>query len=524
MAYEILFAIHFGGGLPAFFVDADNITPYVKNASWSIGMSQPYQLVADDIRATITVNNSDGRFSPEDASGAYYGDLVPGIFFEIYAKQGTSYTTIWLGYVESVKPVPGVYNSNEAMITCIGVDKVLKNTEVNLPLMQNVTADEIIAAILDQVPLPGISNLGWLLGVAGTSELGVSTYLRSVPFFTWLQSGAQVFPYVGDNWEPRTHAAREIADAVSGERGRFFIDRTGRAVFWNREYLQKRTTLADTFDESDWRDLDYSHSDDIVNEVTVVVHPRSITSSEVILWELDETLEIPKEGEKTIRARYTEQDSDAKVSALYTVFPTIAAGTLEYYYKDGSGTFVAATDSTQHLSINMEADARGAKLTLISSHTDDIEVRSLQLLGPKITTYNEVEVTEVDGESQTLYGTRSMRIDLKLLDSDDDGRNIARYELVRRSQPRGLVKSVRLSNKPANDDKKIDLGMASRIAIQDAKTQHDDEYFIIGEKHVYTREGQHEVTWIVELASSSRAWLLGVTGYSELGINTYLGF
>ena len=136
----------------------------------------------------------------------------------------------------------------------------------------------------------------------------------------------------------------------------------------------------------------------------------------------------------------------------------------------------------------------------------------------------EVEVTEVDGESQTLYGTRSMRIDLKLLDSDDDGRNIARYELVRRSQPRGLVKSVRLSNKPANDDKKIDLGMASRIAIQDAKTQHDDEYFIIGEKHVYTREGQHEVTWIVELASSSRAWLLGVTGYSELGINTYLGF
>ncbi|QPC82118.1 hypothetical protein G4Y79_20910 [Phototrophicus methaneseepsis] len=525
MTYRFRLAIHFGGGYPPFIPDYDEVTDYVKSWSWSIGMGTPYQTYADDSQATFIVNNEDGRFSPENLYGAYAGDLIPQLYVGIYATKGTTTSQIWLGYLDYVEPIAGTYGSNEAMLHCVGIDQILKEKDVRIPLMQNVRAGFIISTILGQIQPPGLGYLGWHLGVAGEGELGIHTTLLDTNFsFYTPQPGQVVFPFVGDNWEDGVSAARAIADVVSAERGRFFINRYGLAEFWARTYLQMRVTVAAEYTELDYKDIVYSYGDDIVNEVTVTCYPRQITASDVILWELAEETTLRPGAEKTISARYSEQDSDTKVSALTLTRPSIAAGTLVYAFKNGSGGLTTADINDGYLTMIIEEEARGAKLRLTNTHSQELVLQTLVLRGRKITAYNKVEVVEVDGLSRSRYGTQALDLNLRLLASESDARDIGIYERVRRSKPRGMVKALALSNHPNLDDEKVERGMGTRIRVIDEKTQHTGDYFIIGEQHRIGRDGQHEVTWTLEPASSSTAWLLGVTGYSHLGINTFLGF
>ena len=55
----------------------DSITDRVIEAIWFVGQKQPYQEVADNSMLTLLLDNSDGRFSPENASSPLYGSLVP---------------------------------------------------------------------------------------------------------------------------------------------------------------------------------------------------------------------------------------------------------------------------------------------------------------------------------------------------------------------------------------------------------------------------------------------------------------
>ncbi len=46
----------------------DDITDYVMDARWFTGFRRPYQDVADEQMLSLTVSNSEKRFSPENSS------------------------------------------------------------------------------------------------------------------------------------------------------------------------------------------------------------------------------------------------------------------------------------------------------------------------------------------------------------------------------------------------------------------------------------------------------------------------
>ena len=52
---------------------------------------------------------------------------------------------------------------------------------------------------------------------------------------------------------------RAIGDVTAAERGRFFFDREGKAVFWNRHHLLQGATPLAAFDDS-MTDLAYSYA------------------------------------------------------------------------------------------------------------------------------------------------------------------------------------------------------------------------------------------------------------------------
>lgn len=64
--------------LPAAVPASDNITPDVMSVAWSRGASSDHVSAAGPGNATIIVQNSDGKYNPDNSASSLYGKLVPG--------------------------------------------------------------------------------------------------------------------------------------------------------------------------------------------------------------------------------------------------------------------------------------------------------------------------------------------------------------------------------------------------------------------------------------------------------------
>ena len=393
---------------------------------------------------------------------------------------------------------------------------------ISLPLQVDKRTDEVLEKIIIQLQNPAaMGDDAWVLGVPGSSELGEETYLADFSPAYDFDTANTTFPFVADNWDSsfkgNQHVGSDwsdgfygydaIEDLMKAERGRFFFGRDGKAYFWNRAKLQIDVDVDDTWDNLH-RSIRYSYGERIENEVIVKAYPRKITNSQV-LWELDEIIKLSRGQEKVIRARYSESDSDTKVG--------------------GQNVTTANVDKDEEVTLSIEYFADRAEITVRNTDTNGgrkRRLRDLQLIGDKLTTYNTIEARKANGVSKATYGVREKQIDSKLIDSENFARSVAEYEVLRHKNPLGEVESIGWVNSDADRiSRALSTQMGDRVRVIDTQTQHDGEYFVIGERHRWDRHpgAGYQTTFFLESASSLQVWVLGETGFSELGETTYLG-
>lgn len=497
----------------------DDVSARVTEAEWSLGMYMPYQEMADEARLEMTLVNADRLFTPEYASGPLYGLLAPGapVLVEMVDGAGNAYT-MWRGWVEVIQPswTPGgdaapLY----ARLVALGGMQHLKASAVHLDLLQNVRTDQALASIFSSVSFPPKLVGSWRLGVAGASELGVTTRLTDAGGEYAFDRGRVTLSYVGDNWEDAdAHGA--ILDLVRAERGRFFFARDGRAIFWNRARLQTSTIPALRLVQ--YQALEYVYGADLYNVVRVRVSPRtlSVTATEV-LYELDEPITLRAGQTRTLRASYRQADSDAMVAGMDITPPNTGDGSLAY-----SG----------NLSVAFEAGATSAEITLMNLDgesnklSDEATLTALIVRGRKLTSYGYQDAQATDTASVVAYGKRMMEVDARLLDRVEDAETIADWELALHKSPRGQVYAAQLTNRDATArEAQVKLTVGDRLTIAGPQVSHSGDYFVIGETHrVAAGSKHHKTTWRLEPAAPYAGWQLGVAGYSELGSATRLGF
>lgn len=511
-----------------FYVDWDNdsdfseyyedVTDYVRDATWSVGMSQAFQLVGDEMRLTLTLINKDRRFSPENSSSPYYGEMLPRRRIKIISTYLGTDRTMYLGFIDSISTEGA--DGITTVISGASAKRWMQEQLITLALLENVRSDEVLEQILLRLQNPAaLGDDVWILGVTGKSELGETTYLSDFSPAYSFDTGNTTFTYVADNWDSsfqgNQHVGADwsggffgydaIEDVVKAEQGRFFFGRDGRAYFFNRARFQINVALDDTWDNLH-KTIDYSYGESIANDIRVKAYPRKITIDQ-LLWELDEVVELKPGKSRTIRARYSESGSDSKVG--------------------GRNAAVDNVDKDAHISISAEFFGDRADITVTNgSSTLDGELRAIQIVGDKMTTYNAQELSASDGVSKTFYGVREMQLDCKLIDNSNYAQSIAEYLLLRHHEPIGEVHSVMWTN---NDDDRIsrslETAIGDRVRIVDTQIVHDAEYFVIGERHRWDNHAGsgYQTTFFVEPASSLRVWNLGVAGFSELGETTWLG-
>jgi hypothetical protein len=236
----------------------DNITGRVISANWFLGFRKPHMDIVDDSVLALILDNTDRRFSPEYSASPLFGSITPFRPVRVQSNDGTTTRTHWLGWVERIEPEVNIHGKRTVKIVAAGPMQFLKAAETRLPLQENLPADTILDQLLGEVVFPPALTQAWYLERAD-SKLDVNTWLADTATARVLDPGVSSFAFVADNWVRRGDEDQDgspfnvyeaIRDVTAAERGRFFFDRDGRAIFWNRHHLIDDATIAAIFDDS----------------------------------------------------------------------------------------------------------------------------------------------------------------------------------------------------------------------------------------------------------------------------------
>ncbi len=472
----------------------DNVTSRVISANWFLGMREAYQDVADNSVLSLVLQNDDRRYSPEYSSSPLAGLLVPFRPVRIQSNDGTV-RTHWTGWIESIQPTVNQNGQRTVQLVATGAMQLYKAAETKIPLQINKTTDQIIATLVAEVPgLP-----------ASVLEQGKRTL--TVAGDNWVRQGGYT-----DAEEDTFDVYHAISDTTAVERGRFFFNRQGEPTFWNRHHLLIEQSIAATFNDT-MIDLSYTFAgiDECKNEVAVVCQPRNIgASSTEILWELTDAVILVQAGQtRKIYIKY-QDDSANRIGGQNVTLTDVI-------FEQGTATS------------SITPNANGAELTFVNSGSVDVIVSSAIVRGQKITTFDRMEATSKDQTSINNYGRRTMRLNLPAQTSFSDAQDIADFERIRRSQPRGTVSALKLVSHGTQGGgyhaQQLGLTIGQRISVSETQTAHSGNYYIIGEMHQLTMGAMlYETVWYLEPTPGVYPWQLDNTTYSRLDSTTKLAY
>ena len=468
----------------------NEISGQVIEMRWRLGMRGAYDSMAEKSWARITVNNLTGAFSPER------NPLASGTRIRIQSIHAGLRQTHFTGIVSHIEPDEGEWSRKLALIHLQDIQVWLEAVSANLPPQVDVTADQVIEALLARTIMrPAVIGGYCLIDVAGYNLIDSVNIFPALRPPQRLEPGKTRFAYVGDWWGDSTSIRAAIGDIVTSERGRFYIDREGEAVFLNRHYTLVHEEVTAEFDNN-MSGMEYSYGDQRLNRLTLLIRPREIGASDTLLWQLQTALRIEPRSELEVTLRLLDERGEPigllRVDRLIKRFQlTMEAG---------------GDEITREVSAEvMRTEASSAVLRIRNRRRQSVYLTRLRLHGKPLYRGDPLEIVEADGESIYLYGIKQLSLDLPALSDIATARAFAAYELARRKHPRGLVHSLRI-NAREHPTAALKASLFDRIRISERQTGHvGQDYFIIWEEHHVSAGGtRHEVSWTLEPADSTR--------------------
>lgn len=469
---------------------SEDIAGETLELRWRLGMRQPYDSIADYSQAQIRVRNPRGDFSPERHR------LDIGARLRIQSRDGKITRTHFTGFIRYIEPEAGDWGQKQALIHLQDVQPWLDDSPVRPAPQINTRADAVIDSLLNQATLRPEALAGYcIIDVVGYNLIDEVKIFPPQTLARRLAIGKTRLAYVGDWWSESTSVRQAIRELAESERGRFYIDREGRAVFLNRHHTLVHKTVAASFD-NDMDGLDYRYGAGGLNRVSLLMTPREVGVSGTLLWRLGQAQKIGQGAQIMLRLNLVDERN--KPLGLLELERLEAS----FHRKpDGSGGAIrgpAAVDIVEIGWTSVQALVR-------NNGAQDVYLTGMRVIGRPLYRRDPLEIVVSDAENITFYGLKQMSLDLPALSDIETAQAFAVYEVARRKPPVGAVRTLTL-NAADHPNAALDLSLFERIRITESQTgQRAAEYFIIAEEHHVSLGGaRHEVTWMLEPADSTR--------------------
>jgi len=144
------------------FAGADDITADVTAMSWSRGASFDHVSAAGPGNATIKVQNSDGKYNPDNTGSSLYGKLLPnrpvwaGAVRDTGALSGAGDVRgVFGGHITEIVPTPVPGGNPTAEILCEDVLGAARRATATVSPQRDITRGDFRSAVLTAMGVPG---------------------------------------------------------------------------------------------------------------------------------------------------------------------------------------------------------------------------------------------------------------------------------------------------------------------------------------------------------------------------------
>lgn len=479
------------------FHDLDeDLAGQVLELKWRLGLRQPYDSIADYGTAQIALRNVHGNFSPERQR------LDIGTRAQLAYEGDGKRITLFTGFISHISVAAGDWSEGRSVIHVQDIQPWLEASPARLSPVSNVSADRVIDRLLAGALVRRAAVGGYcIIDVPGHQRIDSVRVFPPQNLGRRLQEGKTRFAYVGDWWDETTSTRQAIRDLAESERGRFYIDRGGDAVFINRHQTLVRETLSASFAD-DMTGMAYTYGDQRVNRFTLLMTPREVGESGTSLWQLTRPERIGARTSLELNLRFTD-DLGRPIGLLE--FERLQAT----FHRDERGAGSAIQENVSARIIEIGFTSLLARLENNSAR--DVYLTELLVIGKPLYRRDPLELTLSDGAGIHLHGLQHVTQDLPALSDIPTAQAFASYELARRKHPAGTARELRIDARqhPAARG----LSLFDRISISESRTGHtDQEYFIIGEAHDVSAGGaRHEIRLTLEPADLSRFVVIGAS-------------
>lgn len=367
-------------------------------------------------RATVTLDNYDGRYDPYNAGGALYGNLLPGRRHKLIFHDNvnaTSYNVIH-GFIEDIEPVSG---SDYVHIKCNDDLALFQEFDLEADLLEGSDIAAIITAIL--------TDMGWT--AAGKSSSIDDVDSDTVDFW----------------WANDISALRMLEQLSDSVLGTFFVANDGTFKFYSRHHSYSSVTTI-TEDEVLKKIPLPRPWESVKNYIRVKAYPRTKaatadTGTAETLWELFDVPYIEPTETLTFWAEnYSSGEMiPAEMVALTTADYTANADS------DGGGA-----DMTDDLTVVDTAISITKKIAVTNNDTATVAyLTKLESKGFPITTAPTVVIKE-STSSQDTYGENRFILDNEWIQNSNLADDFANFLKVDLAAP-DASPTVYIENRPS---------------------------------------------------------------------------
>jgi hypothetical protein len=486
---------------------AADITAFVRRATWTLGYPDPVRSadrLPPDASAVIELDNADGRFSPDNASGPHHNALLPGRRVQMLLDD----VPLWTGWLQHVDVSPGEHGPRTATLHAAGGFFLLQDHHPRLAPQQNQRADALLRDLLAQVPASPALQTGWRVQLG---QLGSTTTLYATSDQLLDSVGQTLFAYIGDVWGDATSALRVIEQLVQAERGWFWQGRDGRFVFRGRHFYLTDTTSPPAVDLGAVATAaTYAHGEDITTTVRITCYPRSVTPDVQPLWQSRTPLRVGPLRDRTFIVHL-----DGAVSGALTLETALP-------YTDYTATDDFNRDRTGAIALSAVLD--GGSLARVNVRNPlpvavDVDV---QLRGVGVTLFDAVTVEAADVDALLTYGRHLLDLRIPLLDDPDTAQNLADWLLQQRATPSGALHHFTVRDHDAASSTHLKTWtLGTRLDIAEAQTHAAGRYLLTGETGQWTPDDGLALAYTLTPLDTTPYAVLDVQGPLGVGVVGY---
>ena len=272
--------------------------------------------------------------------------------------------------------------------------------------------------------------------------------------------------------------------------------------------------------------MDYVYGRTVYNRVIVRYNPRlEQDSSTYVLATYTSSIRIRRGETRAVNVRY-DDGSGNRISTTSIIQPAASTDWTANTAADGSGSditsdvAITATDYGQYAEWSIENTGPTDGYVINGSQSSD---GPTQRGNNKLTDFGRAEVVVSTGSGDFPY-----TLNAALLSDESEVRDLANGILSQFSSARGEVASIRLKPRKNATLANAALGLqpGDRITLQETQTGYSDDVIVVGAAHDIPRSAKDWTgqIYVSPASITDTYWLIGVTGRSEIGQTTKVGY